>query len=94
MTTLPVARPDGEADREKGAAGRRLTEIIRSVMEELGRPVGFLKATIRAVGDHNFRVNVLTGPDVASARIAHSFFVTADDAGRVTGSTPAIRKCH
>src|SRR5262245_59272678 len=94
MTTTPVAPPDGDADRENRAAGRRLTEIVRSVLGALGRPPDFLKATVRPVSGDNFRVNVVTGPDVTSARIAYSYFVTADDAGTVTGSKPPIVRCH
>ena len=92
MATLPVSPPDEGADREKGAAERRFASIVRAVMGALGRPTDFLRATVRPVGSENFRVNVMTGPDVASARLAHSFFVTADETGTVTGSTPAITK--
>ena len=92
MAKLPVARPDEEADRAKRAAERRFTAIVHSVMAALGRPADFLKATVRPVSGDNFRVNVVTGPDAASARIAHSFFVTADENGTVTRSTPVIVK--
>ena len=94
MTTLPVAPPDEGADSEKRVAERRYAAIVRSVMEVLGRPADFLRATVRPIAGHNYRVNVVTGLDVTSARIAHSFFVTADENGKLTGSTPAIRKCY
>src|SRR5262249_22705975 len=92
MAKLPAARPDEEADREQRAAEQRSTAIVRSVMAALGRPTDFLKATVRPVSGDNYRVNVMTGPDAASARIAHSFFVTADENGNVTRSTPVITK--
>ncbi len=94
MATLPVAPPDEGADEERLAAERRYTAIVRSVIAALGRPADFLRATVRPVSGHHYRVNVVTGPDATSARIAHSFFVTADENGKVIGSTPAIQKCY
>jgi hypothetical protein len=94
MATLPVAPANEQADQERRAAERRLDAIVRSVMDTLGRPANFLKATVRPVSGDNYRVNVVTGPDPAAARIAHSFFVAADKNGSVTRSTPAIRKCY
>jgi len=94
MATLPVAPPDGEADKEKRSASRRLAAIAQSVMDTLGKPIDFLKATVRPVTGDNFRVNVVIGPNAGSARIAESFFVTADADGKVTNSIPAIQKCY
>jgi hypothetical protein len=90
MTTLPVTPADGAADRD----GPRAAAIAKSVIAALGRPAAFLKATVRQVGGDTYRVNVVTGSDPASARIAHSFFVVADADGRVTGSTPAITRLY
>lgn len=92
MATAPVSPPEGGPEKEKQTTDRRFATIVRSVMDALGRPTDFLKATVRPVGTDNFRVNVVTGSDAASARIAHSFFVGADEQGRVTRSTPVIAK--
>lgn len=94
MANLPTAHPDEGADTEQRAAERRYTAIVRSVIDALGRPTDFLRATVRPVAGQNYRVNVVTGLDAASARIAHSFFVTADENGKVNGSTPVIQKCY
>ena len=93
MATKSEAPTDGEGEREK-RAGRRLAAVIKSVMDALGKPGDLLRTTARSVNGDTFRVNVVTGPDVSSARIAHSFFLTADESGNVTGSTPAINKCY
>ena len=42
--------------------------------------------------DDHYRVNVLVGPDAATAAVAHSFFVVVDGAGAVVRSTPAITR--
>jgi hypothetical protein len=60
-------------------------------MTALGRPDDFLRVTARPVGD-SYRVNVVAGADTASARIVHSFFVTADADGNVLTSSPPIAK--
>jgi hypothetical protein len=94
MSMLPVAPPDEGAEPADGNQKRLATAICRSVMAALGRPADFLKVTVRRVTGNRYRVNVVTGADGASARIAHSFFVTADDRGAVTGSNPAIQKWY
>ena len=92
MASRPAAPPDEGASQEERAGARRTTAIVRSVLDALGRPGDFLRATVRAIGGDNYRVNVFTGADVSSARIAHSFFVEADRNGIVTASTPSIVK--
>jgi hypothetical protein len=91
MATLPVAQTD---EGDKRAAGQKLAAIVRCVMETLGRPDDFLRATVRSVSGNNYRINVVVGVDAASARIPHSFFVTADDDGTILSSVPAITKCY
>jgi hypothetical protein len=92
MASLPVSKPDEEAERDRATAERRAAAILKSVLTTMGRPVDFFRVTIRLVHGDNFRVNVLTGPDAASARIAHSFFVTADERGTITACNPALQK--
>jgi hypothetical protein len=91
MAKLPIADVEDPAKR---AAGKRLTGIVRLVMEKLGQPAQFLRVTARPVSGDNFRINVVVGPDVASARIAHSFFVTAHEDGTIRASVPPITKCY
>ena len=66
--------------------------ISRNVMAALGRPGDLFRVTVRQVTGDNYRVNVITGTDASSTRIAHSFYVTADKEGNVTGSIPTIVK--
>jgi hypothetical protein len=92
MSKQPAAPPEEAGGPTVPAAERRLAAIVRGVMGFLGRPPDFLRATVRAVTADDFRVNVLAGADAASARIAHSYYVTADDDGKLTASIPTIRR--
>jgi hypothetical protein len=37
-------------------------------------------------------VNVITGDDPSAVRIPHSYFVAADERGKIIQSTPSIRR--
>jgi hypothetical protein len=92
MAKQPVAPPDGETENTDHSAKQLANAICLQVMSALGRPSDFLRITARQVTQTGYRVNVLTGPDVSSARISHSFFVTTDAVGHVTTSAPVIVK--
>jgi hypothetical protein len=47
---------------------------------------------VRPLWDAYYRVNVLVGPDAASATIPHSYFVVADGDGNVLESSPKVRR--
>ena len=47
---------------------------------------------VRPLWENYYRVNVLVGNDLASARIANSYFLVADNDGNITASTPKIMK--
>lgn len=68
--------------------------ICRAVMAALGHPSDFLRVTARQVTEAGHRVNVIAGGDPTTARIAHSFFVTADADGRLTASAPPIVRLY
>lgn len=91
MSTQSQVHPDGDA-----VAGRKPAELAAAVgaavMRGLGRPRDLFRvAAVRLWGNH-YRVNVQTGPDAVSLRIAHSFFVEADEKGNVLGSVPALER--
>ena len=82
-----------EAERRQ-ASGRLEDAVAAGVMRDLGRPADFLRAGARLLWDSYYRVNVFAGPNVASARIAHSFFLEADAAGNVLTSTPPVTRAY
>ena len=94
MSTPPAAKPNA-GTHPPGESSPPLADTIgRSVMAALGRPADFLRVTVRRVTDDSYRVNVVTGADPSSARIAHSYFVAVDAKGNLTGSTPAVMKLY
>jgi hypothetical protein len=66
------------------------TQVVRS----LGTPDDMLKVLVHPVGQDSFRVNVVVGKTVSTARIAESFFLTADVEGNILASTPKITRLY
>ena len=73
---------------------RAASAVGKAVMAALGRPTDFLRVTARRVTADGHRVNVVAGGDPTTARIAHSFFVTTDTDGNLTGSAPPIVRSY
>jgi hypothetical protein len=68
--------------------------IGRQVLQTLGSPRDMLKVKVHPLGNDRYRVNVLVGKDFASARIANSFFLTADGKGNIVTSSPKIARLY
>jgi hypothetical protein len=86
----------GDQDKEMGRHRRDAVNAVigKHVVRSLGSPGDLLKVQVRPLGSDRYRVNVLVGKHAASARIAHSFFLTADDEGNIITSSPAIVRLH
>ena len=80
----PRATPDKQAPQQLADA------IGRHVLVALGRPQDLHRMQVRRLWEDNYRVNVFTGPDAATAKVAHSYFLVVDGGGNITTSTPAI----
>lgn len=91
MAKALPAEPDETALRKADDA-QRATAVGRAVMAGLGRPTDFFRVSVVRLWENNYRVNVLTGPDLSALVIAHSYFVTADDRGNVVGTTPPLAR--
>ena len=76
------------------SANTRHVLIGNHVLSALGKPANLLQIQVRPLWDERYRVNVLVGPHVASARVANSFFLTVDEDGNVITSTPPIEKLY
>jgi hypothetical protein len=82
-----------EARRQEECA--RLEAVIAAgVLRGLGRPADFLRAGARPLWGNYYRVNVFAGPDAASARIAHSFFLETDGEGHILTSDPPVTRAY
>jgi hypothetical protein len=72
---------------------QRLEAVVRGhVLDQLGCPEAAHSVSVRLLWSGHYRVNVYVGEAAAFAEIAHSYFVTADEEGRILESVPVIRK--
>ena len=94
MSNPSRARPSAEEVEEAQRAERRATVISVSVMKALGKPDDLFRVSVVRLWGNHYRVNVQTGTDVMTLRIAHSFFLTADESGQVVESVPAITRLY
>ncbi len=83
--------PTGE---EPSGARQRGAAIASAVLRLLGQPAGLRGVDVRPLWDNHYRANVLIGPDAASIKIAHSFFLEADREGVILKSTPALTRVY
>ena len=90
MPNILQYEPAKDKEPEKRAAQNDL--IGEQVMRVLGAPVDLLKVQVKSIGGLRYRVNVLVGAHAGSARVSNSYFIVADDDGRLISATPAIKK--
>jgi hypothetical protein len=79
-------------DQEKQERRQLSAVIAKHVIHNLGQPGGLHAVQVRWLWENRYRVNVFIGHDVASARIANSYFLVADGDGNILESTPQITK--
>jgi hypothetical protein len=92
---LTMSPPDEPGGVTSVPACRERDEAIRAaVLRILGRPARLFRVAVVALWDNNYRVNVLTGDDASAVVIPNSYFVTADESGKILDSSPPIRKLY
>jgi hypothetical protein len=75
--------------------GGLLEVVVRdNVLFDLGEPEGPHRVQVKWVWGNNYRVNVMVGPDAASLKVAHSYFLQADENGKILASTPPIARMY
>jgi hypothetical protein len=90
-----MSRTPSSEQHDEPLAEDSLNVLIGSqVMRSLGTPKDLLKVKVHPVGGERYRVNILTGKDFATGRIANSFFLTADAKGKIVSSIPNIVKMY
>src|SRR5690349_1293330 len=71
---------------------QRCGAIAGKILQTLGRPATLYRVEVRPLWEKHYRVNVFVGADAASTRIAHSFFLSADEDGNILASVPDITR--
>ena len=82
------------ADALRQEAPPRNATIGKRLLHALGRPENFDRVQVRTLWGDYFRVNVLVDAEVASVKIAHSFFVLADADGNILSCNPKLTKMY
>ena len=77
---------------EKHDYGQHEAVIGGHVMRALGQPGNLNRVQVRRLWGDHYRVNIFVGADTGSARVAHSYFLTADSAGSIIACNPQIKK--
>ena len=68
--------------------------IQSSVLASLGRPAELYRVAVIPLWLNYYRVNVLVGEDPTAVRVAHSYFVTTDEAGRILTANPPLTRLY
>jgi len=77
---------------DRGRECAALNVVIgEQVLFALGEPEGLYHVPVRRLWKDHCRVNVFVGADAACAKLAHSFFLVADQDAKIVPSTPTIR---
>lgn len=89
--------PTKEQGQEQAELAKRVHEqrssiIVGQLLQALGRPATLYRVELRHLWDDHYRANVFVGADAASTRVAHSFFIVADEDGNIIASVPDITR--
>jgi hypothetical protein len=90
MPTIQQTEQIKDPERRKHETRNAL--VRQQVLNALGDPGDLLKVQVRLLWENHYRVNILVGTDITTARVAHSYFLVADDNGTIVASTPTITK--
>ena len=94
-SSSPATEQTDEDQRIDRQMRDELNDVIaKQVVQSLGSPADLLKVQVRPLGRDCYRVNVFVGKYGANARIADSFFLTADDEGKILTSSPEIARLY
>jgi hypothetical protein len=66
--------------------------IGQQILNTLGKPGNLLGVQVRPLWKGRYRANIFVGESVASATVAHSYFLAVDSDGTITAATPKITK--
>lgn len=87
---MPTKQQPEQTDQKKQESRQAEATIGERVLRALGRPGDLQKVDVRRLWEDHYRVNVFVGADVASTKVAHSYFLVTDGAGSILESTPNI----
>lgn len=86
----PQQQADPGKDLENQERQQLNAKVGDQVLRTMGKPNDPHRLQVRRLWKDHYRVNILVGADVVSAKVAQSYFVVADDDGNIVTSTPEI----
>lgn len=89
---MPTLKREPQENMKQHQRETQQALIGEQVLHSLGEPANLIQVQVRQLWEDRFRVNVLVGQDIASIKIANSYFVIADSDGNVTESNPKITR--
>jgi len=93
--SLPEKQEEQRLTQKKKQEVGLLEAVVRdNVLSKLGQPDDLHRVQVKCVWGNNYRVNVFVGPDAVSSKVAHSFFLKADEDGKILSFGPAITKVY
>jgi len=93
-TTSATEQTDQDLHLDRQTRDKLNDLVAQQVVQSLGSPADLLKMQVRPLGGNRYRVNVFVGKYGVAARIANSFFLTADDEGKILTSSPEIARLY
>jgi hypothetical protein len=90
MNETPLQRLDESTEQRPSPTDAE--RVGEQVLHALGRPPGFCSMQVRVLWENRFRVNVLAGDDLLSAKITDSFFVVTGSKGRIVHTAPPVTR--
>lgn len=89
---MPAQQEDERPADQAAGRPQRSATIGKNVLRALGQPEGLQRVQVQSLWGDHYRVNVFVGPNAASGKVAHSYFVQADDGGAILAASPSISK--
>jgi hypothetical protein len=79
------------AEKQEGQKPNMSESVVQEqVMKMLGELPNLIRVQVRALWKGHYRANIYVGSDHLTSRIAHSFFIITDDAGKISEARPPI----
>jgi len=88
----PLPQLSEKSQEHHGELSQISADIGKHVMLSLGQPSNLYRVQVRQLWEDRFRINVYVGADLASAKVAHSFFLKIDSEGQIVSSSPRITR--
>jgi hypothetical protein len=95
MASMPKPKQDNMPPVRSISSQQQANAALgEHVLGALGQPRDLYSVQVRQLWDDHYRVNVLVGTDATTIKVAHSYFLVADQGGAVIASTPRIAKVY